>query len=220
MQILKGHLKRHPWLFSHVGAAAVLLGLATVSNAGVIFATQENLRPPREQVLFNGVNGDHGAAKGNGLLSSSTLQGRTNQTDSIIDFMGDEPLITRGSGQAGIAAGDGGLTTLTIEPADDLIVFTGMSFNLFAIEDGEVTISAVTTTGTETRTLGLRRNGQNRFTLTTDDDDQLVQSVSFNSTVDLSDVRQVRLQNLAAVPEPATLGLLAMGGLLTLRRRR
>lgn len=206
------HAMTIPFLTLRAAAAGtVLLGLSVGAGASVIFSTKATLPPPREEVQFN---------DSELVLNGMMLQGRTNQTDSIIEFTGDEPLFTRGSGQAGIAAEDGGFTSLIIEPQDDLLIFTGIGFNLFATENGSVTITAVTNTGEESETFDIRRNGQNRFVLTLDDDDQFLQSVRFTTTADLSDVRQIRLQNLTVIPEPATLGLLGMGGLLALRRRR
>lgn len=194
-----------------VAAGAVVLGLSVAAGASVIFSTKATLPPPREQVQFN---------DSDLIVNGMMLQGRTNQSNSLIEFTGEESLFTTGSGQAGIAADDGGFTTLTIEPADDLLVFTGIGFNLLAVEDGSVTITAVTTTGEESETFNIGRNGQNRFHLTTDDGDQFLRSVRFESSADLSDLRQVRLQNLVAIPEPTAIGLLGAGALLALRRRR
>lgn len=190
--------------------ATVVLGLSAVAGANVLFSTQGTLPPPREEVQFNDPDL---------VLNGMLLEGITNQSNAIIEFTGEESLLAQGLGQAGIIAEDGGFDALTIEPADDLLVFTGIGFNLFAVEDGSVTITAHTVGGSASETFDLRRNGQNRFNVTTDHGD-LLHRLDIATTVDLSDARQVRLQGLTVIPEPGSLALLGAGGLLALRRRR
>lgn len=180
---------------------------ACTASAGVIFSTQGTLPPPREEVQFNADDL---------ILSGMMIQGITNQTDTIVEFESDEDLTIAGSGQASIEAEDGGLMMLTIGLEGDL-GFTGISFNLDAVDDGEVMIMAFTSDGTITEDFDLRQNGVNRFILTTSDG-TIIDSVKITSTVDLADVKQVRIKGI--IPEPTSLALLGAGGLLMLRRRR
>lgn len=188
----------------------LVLGTAAVADADVIFSDQGTLPPPREQIQFN---------DDDLVLNGNSIQGITNQSDTVINFDGDESLRTQGRGQSRIEAEDGGFTTLTVDPEGDLTFFTGLSFNLNAVEDGEVTITANTTTGSESATFDLRRPGSNRFILTAIND-QMITSVDISSTVDLADARQFRIKGIGIIPEPASLSLLSLGGLLALRRRR
>ena len=110
------------------------------------------------------------------------------------------------------------VSSRTVDPVGDF-TFTGLGFNLFAADDGEVTITALLSGGgTESATFDLSGNGQNRFHLIATDG-QLVSSVQIQTTVDLEDIRQVRINGLV-IPEPGSLALVGIGSLLALRRRR
>ena len=210
---MKGR-RMHSFRISLAGARGAVcglvatLGLTASAGAAVIFTAADTLNPPREQVLFN----DPGLT-----LSGPTIGGRTNDTQSLILFEGDEDLVATAAGQARIEAGDGGFKTLTIRPGGG-VSFDGLGFNLFANEDGEVTLTAHLLGGaTISESFAVSRNGQNRLVTLANDGDRL-ERVSFTTTVDMGDIRQVRI---SGVPEPTTAGLAgaAVGGLL-LRRRR
>ena len=190
----------------------VLCALAAASQADITF-TAGNHPQVDENVQFN----DPGL-----LMSGALVQGDTNMTSTIIDFYGaGEDLTTPNSGQARIEAADGGLTDLTmaVHAGQAYDSFTSIILNLNASKDGQVTLTANDGTTDFSSTFNIDKNGQNFFTITAING-ETIKTFSLSSTVDLSDVRQVRVGVAQAVPEPASMAALGLGALGILKRRK
>ena len=161
-----------------------------------------------ENVLFNEA----------GLLATgTTVQGITNQTDSIVNFISNENLLTPPSGQARIEAQDGAFDNLVIAMNDPSKGFSKLQFNINSAFDGTVTFSIKDQFGVIFGdTFPLDDNGQNFFTMYSLDNQIMVNAI-ISSTVpiqaitDLSQVRIGPADISNPVPEPATLLLLGIG---------
>lgn len=197
-----------------VGTAVCALLAGSASAAIVIDAT-----PPFPTVSDENI-----------LLTEDTpglqIQGETNNTGQLVDFLGLETLVAPSNGQARIEAAVGGYSSLEIFMDDPLLAFTGLELNLDALADGEVSffvlgIDNVVTPGV----FSIGTSGQNFFTIY-GTNGSAIKRVSFTTDVDLSDVAQIRIggvEAISAIPEPATWGLLITGFGLTgamLRRSR
>ena len=189
----------------------VLSAFAAISQADITF-TAGNHPQVDENVQFNDP----------GLLGSGPLvQGDTNMTSTIIDFYGaGEDLTTPSAGAARIEAVDGGLTDLTmsVHPGQAYGSFTSIILNLNASADGQVLLKANDGKNDFSALFNIDKNGQNFFTITAING-QTIQTFGLTSTVDLADVRQVRV-GLAPVPEPASMAALGLGALGILKRRK
>jgi hypothetical protein len=136
--------------------------------------------------------------------------------DFLVSFTGNEPLLYDAGGQSMIVASDGLFDFITISVPSGW-TFSKLQLNIMAAADGEVTFTA-DPDGNATHALS--GNGQNRFTIL----GERLTSVTFQTTVGVEDLRQVRIGGLepVAVPAPATLALLGAGllGLAVARRLR
>jgi hypothetical protein len=160
--------------------------------------------------------------------SGTVVQGTTNQTHEVINFIGQEDLQLPSQGQARIVAVDGSFTFLAIQPnnlgtttfldliLDIMITGTGQ-------QSGTVVFTAVLQNGQEQSGELSLAQGSNFFTLLTDASNPFL-SVSLTETGpnEIQDVRQVRISGVCntdpcsetpLVPEPGTLALLG-GSLL------
>ncbi|MEA2554090.1 MAG: hypothetical protein QOJ65_2266 [Fimbriimonadaceae bacterium] len=149
------------------------------------------------------------------------VQGDTNDTATIVDFFdAGETLTTPSSGQARIEAGDGALTAMSIALHDTSLSFTSLILNLNADDDGFVTFT-VSPVGeaSHVETFALDKNGENFFRIIATNGES-ISLVSFTTTVDIEDIKQVRIGGMAPVPEPASLAALSVGALALLRRKR
>lgn len=203
-----------------VVAFALLVGLAIgapVAHADIMFF-EGNIPQIDENILFNQP----------GLLSgpSTFVTGVTNQTGFIVNFVGDEDLITPSAGQARVEGADGDFTAVDVSLQSG--VFTSYIVNVnveqgatgtvqFTVDEfgAAPTVSTAFDVGT----------GQNFFTITAING-QLIESVLLAASGDIiQDIRQNRIggaQNPPVVPEPAMLLLLGAGllGLAVSARRR
>lgn len=154
--------------------------------------------------------------------TGTTVQGCLNDDHSVIvDLTSDETISING-GQAFISAGDGAISTLTIEMAN----FSTLILNIDATADGFVTFTDGAGTSSA---FALDVSGQNFFTLTGIVGDSVTFVTSLTdggAETDIVDqVRQIRLGNgqVGAIPEPETYALM-MAGLTALgfigRRRK
>lgn len=197
-------------VLTRLAGIAVAFAAVAYSHAAIIIMTG-NSPGDTENVLFD-VNQPTGFRQ----------VGTTNQTNSIVNFDGQELLDASGSqGQARLEAVDGGFTELCIDLDDPLLGYTRIILNLNATADGSVTFTASDMFGSDVMgTFALRGSGENFFTVYATNG-SLIDSLCFTTTVDLQDVRQVRLGGVQAnaIPGPAALLPFAVG-LASMRRRR
>ncbi|HEY0008334.1 MAG TPA: PEP-CTERM sorting domain-containing protein [Tepidisphaeraceae bacterium] len=199
-----------------VFASLLFGGFSGTATAAIIIETGNNPQP-----------GENVHLKSRMSDNARTVQGLTNKTNAVVRFSGaGENLTTPSKGQARIEAQDGStFNALTIAPDRAGFSFTSLILNLDAAGDGRVVFTINPLVGAPTvQTLALDRNGQNFFTILAQGG-QRMSSVELDTTVGLDDVRQVRIGGLSlggvpAVPEPASLGLMALGSLALLARRR
>ncbi|MGI8923238.1 MAG: PEP-CTERM sorting domain-containing protein [Fimbriimonadales bacterium] len=157
-----------------------------------------------------------------GLLDNGPLvQGITNQTGAIVDFFGaGEDLVTPPRGQARVEAVDGAFTDLMIALHAEPNTFTSLIFNLNAAAKGPLDIIVSQESGGPIAgTFDLDPNGENFFRIIASKG-FLIELVTIDSSVDIQDIKQVRIGGV--VPEPSSLFAAAIGlcWLLACRRRR
>jgi hypothetical protein len=205
-----------------IGLAAVLgpmLAPAPV-RADVVFTLGNNPQPGEENVLLNS------GAIGN------TVFGTTNQSGSQVQFTSTQTLNEPPNGQARIEATNGtsqiGLTNVTITTPGNFfgdVIFNPDITGTIGTKGGTAHISVVTSDGktpTFDYTLG---NGNNFLTLTTTGGELMSSvSISYSLSDGFTDLRQIRISGLTAVPEAGPISTMIIGlGFLTcveLRRRR
>ena len=195
----------------------ILLALSVSSaQADIIFTP--GTTGTVENVLFNLQPNDQ---------TGNPIFGNINNTaDTTVVFGGTEDLISPSGGQARIEAADGGLNFLDVALATAGTGFDSAVFNLNSVNGltGLATIVAFDQFGTDhTFTLPLG-NGENFFSLATPNS-QFITDVQISTNIGLTDVRQIRLGDVQAVPGPVVGAglpglLIACGALVALARRR
>lgn len=200
----------------HASALACCAVLAAPAAATITIYSSPGAVNPDENVLF-----------GNADQTGTTIIGTTNQTSTLVNFLGDEELQTTAAGQANLTATDGGFTTLSWSLDDASQGFLEAEFNVLVGQGSatSITVSFEDQFGnlfSDTFELG---NGQN-FIGARATDGQLITRASFTTDGTIEDARQFRLGGFAdvgVIPEPATWAMLVLGfGAVgnTLRRRR
>jgi hypothetical protein len=177
--------------------------LAAFSHAGFVFGTGDS--GTDQNVLF-----DNG-------LTGTNIVAHTNQLGLDIVFTSTDSLETQANGAAKLAASDSSLSDLTIAGAPG-VSFTGLSLNANALDDGSLTV-IVNGDALNTFTYTLDKNGQNRIYVNATGSDTIT-SLAFTSTVGISDIKQVRVGGVQAVPEPASMAALGLGVVGILKRRK
>ena len=194
-----------------LAASSVALAMTSVPSAAtiVIFSTPGEVQP-KENVQFQGP-----PPAGNSAF------GVTNQTNTLVTFVSNEPLVTPSSGQARIEAADGGLSQLSFG-VNTGFGFKAVEFNIFGT-GGTATQTVLNFTdqfGTvSSRTFAIN-NGQNFFSARALDN-QLITNVSFLLNGDVRDARQFRIGGIGKiggedpgggeVPEPASWAMMMAG---------
>ena len=208
-------------------ATVAALGSVAPVRADITFSPTPNFVQPSENLLFS--------RPGLNLGPAITIQGATNNTQTIVNLTGDENIVGNG-GQARVEGSPGNFSNLLIDFADPTLTFTQFEANVNLELSGTILIQVIEGNG-EVNNFSFTGTGggQNFFGLNAINGQQ-INTVSINATGildNIQDVRQIRLGGInrvgtavSPVPEPGTwvamgtmLGMTGLG-LLRARRRR
>jgi hypothetical protein len=155
------------------------------------------------------------------ILTGPVVEGVGNVNGDVIEFFGaNEDLQAIAAGAARVTAVDGSFALLSIQMQNPLMAFVDLQFNLTALADGDVTITAHSTKGgSTTDTFAISGNGNNIYSVLSTIPDH-ISLVEIASTVQIQDIRQIRFNGAQVVPEPASLVAVGVGILLLAARRR
>jgi hypothetical protein len=198
-----------------LAALSLAAALASAASATIIFFPGNDPAWVDENILFRGRD------------SAPMIQGVTNNTDELIDFFGAgiDLYGSQAEGQAMLQGADNqSFTALTIKRDNPIIGFSGIIVDIRLAHperDGTVTFTTTDMGNATTRSDALRlTNGENYFTIYSDDPNALLTQLSFTTDGDVADVRHVRIGGIRPVPEPASIACLAVGATVLLRRRK
>jgi len=185
--------------------------------ASVVINSGPGAIQPDENVLFN-----------NGPVPGFTLEGITNQTNTLVSITGGETLVASG-GQARLDTTDGTISSpftfntftnqlVGFDLSNAGLAFTQAEFRLFGGTATSATLTFVDTDGEIfTQALTIPASG---FFSAQAIDGQLIDFFSVAANGTIGDVRQVRIGGVtdiggggsgAAVPEPATWAMMIVG---------
>lgn len=200
-------------LLAATGALSLLAGAAS-ANAAILISSGPGGPNPDENVLFN-----------TGGQTGFTVQGHTNQTNTLVDFTGLE-LLNAAGGQADISAVDGGFTSLSWQLVTPNTGYTDLKFNILADLNSTVTLTFLDQFGNSySDDFSISKNGQNFFQAHVNGG-SLITLAQLSTTADVTHVEQVRLggfTTISPIPEPASwVTMIAGFGLVgfALRQRR
>ena len=179
-------------------AIIALAGLQGSVHADVVFQTGNIGTGLTDNVIFNGCDA------GKILGPATLLRGCLNTDhDQYVDLLGTETLKVAGGGQAAIEANDSdGYNYLKISLTDVTLGFTRIIFNVDAVnrDAGDIKITANLFTppgGARSQEFTLDTNGQNYFTITSDNswviESLVFESVTGVNSVQFADTKQIRL---------------------------
>lgn len=155
------------------------------------------------------------------ILTGPVVEGSSSLNGYIIEFFGaGENLQALAAGAARVTGADGAFTNLSVRLQDPLYAFINLQFNLIALGNGEVTITAHSNKGgTTVETFDVSKSGSNVYSALSVMPDH-ISLIQLSSTVQIQDIRQFRFNAAQIVPEPASLVALGVGTLLLAARRR
>jgi hypothetical protein len=144
---------------------------------------------------------------GPALTTRGCLNGANNNL--LVNAIGTENLLVNG-GQARVEAADGSFTFVTIDPLN--FYASSIIMNINAAATGSVVFSNASGSSSS---FAVSSGGSNAFRIDLTSASDLVNLISFTSTVQIQDVRQVRFDIGQAptnnVPVPASAALLGLG---------
>src|SRR5574342_845558 len=178
--------------------ALLLLGAAAPARADIVFFFNDpGAVQPEENLLFNDPNL---------VMTGLTVQGVTNNTATLIDITGQETLVADG-GQARVLTNDNGFQWLLIQPDAGGTLFSEFEANLILYSppgpppSGTVTVWVTNNFGVTEHDSYTVGTGQNYFSLLAIDP-QLIRSILITSTLDLAEIRQIRLGGIQTPGDP------------------
>ena len=197
-----------------IAVSALTLAALTATPAAATITLVDASTIQGANVLFN--SGDQ---------TGTGVQGHT-QSGTLVDFagmtIGGGDIIRANGGQARI---EGALDTSTNNPNDTLLLqnlnfglagggtFNNLEFNLFNGGGTTGTVSFILTDN-EGQTFNFDnlalKNGENFFGFL-GIDGETIANVAFTTTNGIADVRQIRLDEVGVVPEPATWAMMLLG---------
>jgi len=194
---------------------SALFASAFTSASALTVVSGNDPQPDQHNVVHNPCGLPAGSGVGNPVTGCFA-----DDHAITVSLSSDEDLDFNAGGQARVEAMDGSFSTLTItlNPLSTVIL------NIQASDDGWVTFSDGAGTSGE---FELDQNGSNFFTVTGITGNVLTFNTTLESGGDetdiVDDVRQIRISQVTAIPEPETYALM-MAGLVALgfisRRRK
>jgi hypothetical protein len=200
-------------LFRSLVGLFLLLTGTTASNATIVITESNGSGNFDYNVLFqtNSTNVQSAVGFGNG-------QGNP----QIITFTSNDFFSTTGNGQATITPFNGGtFNDLTMTASGIASGFTALLLNI-KVGTSETVTFAANDPITGQSTFSLDKNGNNRFLITASNN-ELLTFLTLETSGQLTDVEQVRVDIAAAVPEASTWAMMILGfcglGFLAYRRK-